>query len=77
MYKVSQKYSRVNKLLEQQEKEMMRLIEMGERHTHRIRNHLNELYWRGVAEGVLIVGSALVSLGLLRRQIYKQYQSLV
>lgn len=56
---------------------MLRLIEMGDRHTHRIRHHLNELYWRGIAEGMLIVGSALVSLWMLKKQIYKQYQSLV
>jgi hypothetical protein len=77
MAKVLGSFTRVSSLLMQQEHEMNRLMEMGDKHTARLRVHMEELYWRGVVEGLVLVCSAGVSLWTLKRQIYSQYQSLV
>jgi hypothetical protein len=56
---------------------MSRLVQMGQRHTLRLESHFEELWWRAALEGLTLLGSAAVSLAMLRREIYRGYQSLV
>jgi hypothetical protein len=74
---VASSFGRVSSLLLQQEREMSRLVQMGQRHTLRLESHFEELWWRAALEGLTLLGSAAVSLAMLRREIYRGYQSLV
>ena len=75
--KVKGSFSRVSSLLEQQEREMKRLIEMGDRHTGHLEAHLSSLWWRASAETAALLASAFISLFLLKRELYAGYQQLV
>lgn len=71
------KFERVSSLLLQQEKEMERLMEVGDKHGSHLDSHLQQIWWKALLEGVCLVGSACISLWMLQKQLYHGYQQLV